>query len=191
MISTDAPTPCQDNPYPFDAVLDKPSKANVEAAKRICASCQIREACVTDAIAHHSVGVYGGRLLLGKGRPNWIHSDSAMTCGRCGTRRTQGQRGWAKGKCRDCYNALYAPTLREGLNSRGPVDELKVQRATDGHRDVVLNIPERVAAVGILARRGLSDRQIGYVLGFTSKTALRIRHRAQIPAALPRTGGPS
>lgn len=63
MISTDAPTPCQDNPDPFDAVLDHPCKETVEAAKAICAPCDHKDGCLIHALSTGATGVFGGRLL--------------------------------------------------------------------------------------------------------------------------------
>lgn len=73
MITTSDPLPCQEDPTPFDAVLDAPSKRNVEAAKRVCRDCAHREPCVLQALANQWVGVFGGRFLLGKGKPNWLN----------------------------------------------------------------------------------------------------------------------
>lgn len=104
MIPTEAPTPCQDNPAPFDAVLDQPSKERVEAAKRICRDCDQREPCVLHALAHGLVSVYGGRLLLTR-KPNWLKEPAVETCQRCGVQRPTRSRRFVDGLCHPCSKA--------------------------------------------------------------------------------------
>lgn len=193
MISTETPTPCQDNPDPFDAVLDRPSKATVEAAKAICVPCGHKEACYLHALSLKLPGVYGGRLLLTgvkppKGRP--------PVCPKCGEERPPraDRTGWrgSKEMCDRCYQAQWraahgkpAKPVVSGL--RLGVDTAKVERAICGET-IHLHADEREAAVRLLAGQGLSDSQAAFLLRLAPETVYRIRKRCGIPAALPPGG---
>lgn len=61
------------------------------------------------------------------------------------------------------------------------VDPVAVELAVDGHRPV-LTPAERVEAVRLLNRRGLSDPRIADHLGCAPETVLRVRRRGGIPA---------
>ncbi|MXM66765.1 WhiB family transcriptional regulator [Streptomyces sp. HUCO-GS316] len=55
-------TPCREYPFLFvDASRRTPLKENVEEAKRLCATCPVKDACLTHAIANNEQdGVWGG-----------------------------------------------------------------------------------------------------------------------------------
>lgn len=112
---TDEPTPCLDNPEPFDAVLDKASPANVARAKAICATCDQRDPCLAYALKTQAVGLYAGRLLGVK--PIAQPTSPAPVCVNCGVvrkARTDRQR-WSgsRGMCDGCYQAWWRAEILE------------------------------------------------------------------------------
>lgn len=60
MITAEAPTPCQDSPWTFDAVIDHPDAYTIAAAKAICRDCPFTAQCLTLAMRSGATGVYGG-----------------------------------------------------------------------------------------------------------------------------------
>lgn len=64
-------------------------------------------------------------------------------------------------------------------------DEVAIARAASGDLSVRLMPHERVAAVRLLAGKGLSDRTVGARLGLCDRSILRIRHRHGIPPGVP------
>lgn len=112
---TDEPTPCQDNPQPFDDVLDKASPENVHRAQAICAGCDRRDPCLAYALKTQAVGVYGGNLI--GVTPIAKPTKPAPVCVNCGeVRRARPDRQrWAgsRGMCDGCYQAWWRAEIRE------------------------------------------------------------------------------